>query len=330
MGVLGLDVGASKLLARGVTGRGEPGFALRLPTGRSLGPAAAVDLVAEVVARAGVAMADDGGVEAVGIGFPGLVDHDRGIARSSVMLDGWADVPLVAALEERLGIPCAMDNDVNAAALCEHERADGGDFLFVAVGTGIGGALVVGSELRRGASGVAGEIGHVTIDRGGRPCPCGRRGCVNRYASGAAIEEAAGLAPGALPTLAAEAGSLHPALLAAAEALGVALGSALNLLDVPRVVLGGGVAELGPRYLDAVAAATRRECFPEVGAHCRIVFARGGYEGAALGAAALARQRLVASGQPAARATSPSASAYSRASRAAADGAAPSAANVET
>jgi glucokinase len=330
VGVLGLDVGASKLLARGVTRRGEPGFALRLPTGRSLGPAAAVDRIAEVVARARDAMADDGGVEAVGIGFPGLVDHERGVARSSVMLDGWADVPLAAAVEDRVGIPCALDNDVNAAALCEHRMGDGGDFLFVAIGTGIGGALVLGGDLRRGAGGVAGEIGHVTIDRAGRACSCGRRGCVNRYASGTAIEEAAGLAPGALPTLAAGPGPLAPVLLAAAEALGVALGSALNLLDVRRVVLGGGVAELGPRYLDAVAAATRRECFAEVGAHCQVAFARGGYQGAALGAAALARQRLVTAGQPAAAESSPSAPAYSRASRAAAAGVAPRAAKVET
>jgi glucokinase len=321
MGVLGLDIGASKLLARGVTRGGEVGFALRAATGRALGPAAAIELVVDVVARARVAMAADGGVEAIGIGFPGLVDHGRGVARSSVMLDGWTDVPLVAAVEDRLGIRCALDNDVNAAALCEQAMGGDGDFLFVAIGTGIGGALVLGGELRRGAGGVAGEIGHVTIDRAGRPCPCGRRGCVNRYASGSAIEAAAGLAPGALPGLAAaERDAMEPVLVAAADALGVAIGSALNLLDVPRVVLAGGVAELGPRYLEAVAARVRRECFPEVGTPCRITLARAGYQGAALGAAALARQRIGTAGQPAASPSAPSATAYSRARRAAADG----------
>ena len=287
---------------------------MRAATGRAMGPDAALAAIERVLVEARA----HGEVEAIGVGFPGLTDHARGLARSSVMLDGWRDVPLAALLEERLGVPCAVDNDVNAAALHELELRRAPDMLFVAVGTGIGGALVLDGRLHRGR-GFAGEIGHVVIERGGRPCHCGRRGCVNRYASGTAIEVEAGLEAGGLRARADQAVNvLAPALLDGAEALGVAIGSALDLLDLPLVVLGGGVAQLGPAYVAAVAASARRECFAEIGQDCAFEAARGGYDGAALGAVALAAQRL--DGHAHSRASRSSAAAYSRASRSAADG----------
>ncbi len=313
MSLLGIDLGGTKLLAR-AGGDEATAFEMRAATGRAMGPDAALDAIERVVAEARAR----GAIEAVGVGFPGLVDHARGVARSSVMLDGWRDVPLAALLEERLGIPCAVDNDVNAAALHELELRRAPDMLFVAVGTGIGGALVLDGRLHRGR-GFAGEIGHVVIERGGRPCDCGRRGCVNRYASGTAIEAEAGLEAGGLRARADHVASvLAPTLAASADALGVAIGSALNLLDVPLVVLGGGVAQLGPAYVDAVAASARRECFSEIGQGCAFEAAAGGYDGAALGAVALAAQRL--EGHPLSRPSRSSSAAYSRASRSAADG----------
>lgn len=272
MPVLGLDLGGTKLLACGVDDRARIALRRRRPTGRGFGPDAATAAIAELAAEARGAL---GPLDAIGLGFPGLVDHARGVVRSSVMLDGWRDVPLARRIEEATGVPCAIDNDANAAALYELEQRQASDLLFVAVGTGIGGALVLAGRLWRGAGGLAGELGHVAIDRGGPPCACGRRGCVHLYASGSAI--AAG-AP----------------IDAAAGALGAAIGSALDLLDVPLVVLGGGVAELGPSYVAAVAAAARRECFREIGLGCAFEPARGGYEAAALGAALLARGHRVA------------------------------------
>jgi glucokinase len=282
MRVLGLDLGASKLLACGVDD-GAVGFRSRRPTGRSLGPADALAAIVEVASEARVAL---GGLDAVGIGFPGLVEHRRGVARSSTMLDGWCDVDLADRVARAIDRPCVVDNDVNAAALHEHACRGASDLLYVAIGTGIGGALVLGGALWRGAGGFAGELGHVSIDHAGQRCACGRRGCVHLYASGTAIEIAAQLRPGALA-----AGARAPeAIRAAADALGIAIGSALNILDVPQVVLGGGVAELGPVYTEVVAARIRRECFREIGERCVVSTARGGYEAGALGAALLARQ----------------------------------------
>ncbi|HKE18170.1 MAG TPA: ROK family protein [Kofleriaceae bacterium] len=317
MALVGIDLGGTKLLALAVGADGAAIHHMRATTGRTMGPDAALAAIERAVTEARA----HGDIEAIGVGFPGLVDHARGVARSSVMLDGWRDVPLAALLEERLGVPCAVDNDVNAAALHELELRGAPDMLFAAVGTGIGGALVLGGCLHRGRGGFAGEIGHVVIERDGRPCDCGRRGCVNRYASGTAIEAEVGLEAGALRARAGHAVDVAAASLAAgAAALGVAIGSALNLLDVPLVVLGGGVAQLGPAYVAAVAASARRECFSEIGRDCLFEAARGGYDGAALGAVALAAQRLEAAGHACSRASRSSSAAYSRASRSAADG----------
>jgi len=269
--VLGIDLGGTKLLAVGLDAAGRVVYRRREPTGRGLAPEPALALVAEIAGDARRAL---GGLDALGLGFPGLVDHRRGLVRSSVMLDGWHEVALAAQLSARVGVPCAIDNDVNASALYELEQRGSAALLFVAVGTGIGGALVLDGQVWRGAHGLAGEIGHVAIARDGRPCTCGRRGCVNRYASGTALDQPGG------------------GLADATAALGAAIGSALNLLDVPLVVLGGGVAERGPAYLEAVAAHARRECFREIGQACTFELARGGYDAAALGAARLARQVL--------------------------------------
>jgi glucokinase len=265
--VLGLDLGGTKLLACGVDGGGRVAFRRRLPTGRSFGPAAALAAIGALAEEARGAL---GPLAAIGAGFPGLVDHARGVVRSSVMLDGWCDEPLARRIEEWTGVACAIDNDANAAALYELEERRVRDMLFVAVGTGIGGALVLDGRLWRGARGLAGELGHVAVERAGPRCACGRRGCVHLYASGAAIEAGAAIAD-------------------AAGALGAAIGSALDLLDVPLVVLGGGVAERGTAYVEAVAVAARRECFREIGDACAFEAARGGYEAAARGAALLAQ-----------------------------------------
>jgi glucokinase len=284
--LLGIDLGGTKLLACGLDDRGELGFRIRRPTGRGWGPDAALAAITELAADAGAAL---GGLDAIGLGFPGLVDHRLGIARSSTMLDGWRDVDLAGRVSAALGLPCVIDNDVNTAALHEHARRGGADLLYVAVGTGIGGALVLGGALWRGTGGFAGELGHVSIDRAGPACACGRRGCVHLYASGSAIAAAA---------QGAHVDGAHPVVIEAAHALGIAIGSALNLLDVALVVLGGGVAELGPAYVEAVADRARRECFSEIAAPCVITASLGGYDAGALGAAQLAGHALDARDQP--------------------------------
>jgi predicted NBD/HSP70 family sugar kinase len=277
MRALGLDLGGSKLLACVVDGDGTVlGRAIR-PTGRATGPEEARRLVMEAAAEL---RQTTGPFDAAGLGFPGEVDFCAGVARASIMLDGWRDVPLADQLARALEVRCVVDNDVNAAAVAElkcREAEPPGSMLFVAVGTGIGGAIVIDNRLWRGHTGIAGEIGNMTIDRNGPLCWCGRRGCLNTSASGTAMERLLGSAESLTEQV------LHEA----ATALGIGLANALNLLNPALVVLGGGVARLGPRWLEAVASAARCEAFPAAG-QCRIELARAGYDAGAIGAALLA------------------------------------------
>jgi glucokinase len=291
MRAIGFDLGGSKLLACVTDEQGRVLGRTVRPTGRATGPLDARRLMVDAARELEWA---GGPFSAAGVGFPGLVDFSLGRVRSSVMLDGWREVPLAEQLAQALGIPCVVDNDVNCAATGElnERRGDPVDsMLFIAVGTGIGGAIVIGNRLWRGHSGGAGEIGNVSIDRHGATCWCGRRGCLNTSASGAAIERQ--LQPGVALTEQVQRG--HPRLdiviAEAAHALGIGIANALNLLNPGLVVLGGGVAELGQTWLDQVVAAARTEAFLEA-ASCRFELARAGYEAGAVGAALLSMEQF--------------------------------------
>jgi glucokinase len=274
--VLGVDVGGSKALAVVLDDDGGVCLTCRRVTGRGTDPDRLVRLVATLLDEArGAGYA----CTAVGIGFPGLVDHARGLVSSSVMLDGWCDVPLTERLHGVTGIPCVLDNDVNVAALAELEARGAPPpscMLMVAVGTGIGGALCIDGELFRGASGISGEIGNTTIDPSAGVCWCGRRGCLNVLASGSAIEELT-------PRLGREA-----AVAQAARALGVGIANAVQLLNPDLVVLGGGVLEIGDSFLAQIRETLAREVFPEALAACRVERTVVGHAAAAIGAGRLA------------------------------------------
>ncbi|HWF10063.1 MAG TPA: ROK family protein [Bryobacteraceae bacterium] len=278
---IGIDVGGSKVLVHVVDVHGRLIREDRRSSVRTTGPADLLALIEDAVDRARAVTP----IAALGIGFPGLTNVDRGVVLSSVILDGWRDVPLASLLAERLGIPCAVDNDVNNAARAELARRgdNGRDMLFITVGSGVGGALVLSGKLWTGASGLAGEIGHIAVDTDGPRCLCGRIGCAGPRASGLAIAERL-----------ASAGSADSWSVVAESTvlLGRAIASALNLLNLPLVVVGGGVAGLGDKYLALIERTVRAEAFPEIAAACRIEPARAGYEAGAAGAALLARERL--------------------------------------
>ncbi|TQS45859.1 ROK family protein [Cryptosporangium phraense] len=158
------------------------------PTGRERGTEAVVETLLAVLESLRDRATAAGRVPvAVGVAVPGLVDEEAGIARHSVNL-GWRDLPLRDRIEERLGLPVALANDVRAGGLAEAELAGLDDVLFVPVGTGIAAAQVRNGRVEAGAHGAAGELGHVLVRSGGRLCACGRRGCLEAEAAAAAIE----------------------------------------------------------------------------------------------------------------------------------------------
>ncbi len=283
---LGVDIGGTKIAAALVREDGTVSGRSTTPTPVASGAsgilAAALDLSCHVLAAN-----PDMDVVAVGVGSAGQIDVARGtVTYASANLPGWAGLNLAAAFAAATGLPAVVDNDVNALAVGECRFGAGRgfrDLLCVAVGTGIGGAIVLDGQLHRGANWAAGEIGHlVAAWDGDQVCSCGRRGHLEAYASGPALAAryrrlaAAGAEAGEtrpptdsssdLRDVAARAQAGDPlarrAIAEGAEILGLCLAGLLDALDPQALVIGGGVAELGEVWWRPLEAALRRNPLP--------------------------------------------------------------------
>jgi glucokinase len=256
---IGVDMGGTKCAALAVTGDGAILAETSVPT--PVGGDAVIDAIVGVVQvlRADAAVRDAGGECGIGVGVPGLVGTD-GVMRYAPHLFGVVEIDLRAILRERLDAPSlVLENDNTAATW--GERSVGAargfdDVLYVGLGTGIGGGVVVGGHLVRGRSGFAGEIGHLTIDVNGETCVCGRRGCWELVASGSGLARLAGR-QGEIVTEAARAGDPVALGVLGRFAGGVAVGLAdlVMTLDPACIVLGGGVLDPAEPLLGLIAAA---------------------------------------------------------------------------
>jgi glucokinase len=307
---IGIDLGGTKIYGVVVKGAEIVNEAKR-KTPTQGGPLAVVDAIAELIEGLGGTK----GLDGVGLGAPGVVDVITGTVHEAPNLPGWVEAfDLGPALAETLGVPrVTVDNDVNVGTLAEHRVGAGkgaNEMLGVFVGTGVGGGLILGGELRRGATGLAGEIGHVVVEQHGRPCGCGGRGHLEAYAGRAGLERRArdlesegrdtvlvDLAPakrmtsGVFAKALAAGDALAIELLdEAVEALGVAIASAVTLLDLPLVVVGGGLADrLGPAFVGRIEQAARSRSFTS-SSPLRVIPAELGDRGGALGAALVAAE----------------------------------------
>ncbi|OSZ59924.1 sugar kinase [Streptomyces pharetrae CZA14] len=269
--VIALDVGGTGMKAALVGADGALLHQARRATGRERGPEAVVrtilDFAAELRAHGERHLGTP--ASAAGVAVPGIVDADRGIAAYAANL-GWRDVPLRDLLSARLsGTPVALGHDVRTGGLAEGRIGAGRDadrFLFVPLGTGIAGAIGIDGRVEAGAHGNAGEIGHIVVRSGGLACPCGQRGCLERYASAAAVSQAWAEAagdPGADAADCAEAvmsGDPNAVRIwqEAVDALADGLVTALTLLDPRTIVIGGGLAEAGETLFTPLRDAVRR------------------------------------------------------------------------
>ena len=309
----GIDLGGTKILSLCVDGRLQIIERDYRETEAEQGPEGVIErMVASMRAAAGTRP-----LAAVGVSTPGPSDPKRGIVTTPPNLPGWRDVPLARLIEERLGPPAWIENDANAAAIAEHRLGAGrgaGHMVLVALGTGIGGGLILDGRLYRGASGGAGEIGHMQLVPEGPLCGCGRRGCLEALASGRALGERAKEIverepDGVLAKLAREAGSLPDArvLEQAADAgdlgaegairqagryLGAGLTNIVDVFNPELIVIGGSLRKLGERYLGLAVEIMKRESFPQHAADVRVVEAELGDEAPALGAAIIAMEML--------------------------------------
>jgi glucokinase len=310
---IGVDIGGTKVAAGVVDEQGGIITTARRDT-PSNDPAKIQEIIADVVRE----LQASHQAEAVGIGAAGFVDATRSTVIFAPNL-AWRDEPLRAAVENRCGLPVVVENDANAAAWAEARFGAGRGqkyLVIITLGTGLGGGLVIDGELYRGRLGIAGELGHVTVEPGGRRCGCGGRGCWERYASGRALvreaQELASLSPAIASRLLDLAGGQPEAITgvavtqaaqdgdeAALEAfrvvgtwLGHGMAALAAVLDPGMFVLGGGVSAAG-ELLREPAARTLQEritarAYREVPS---VRIAELGPEAGIVGAADLARHR---------------------------------------
>jgi glucokinase len=311
---VGIDLGGTKVQAAVLDDEGKVIGQGRTKTPTKGGPSDVVDAIGAAVKDALKSAKAD--VGAVGIGTPGAVDPDTGHVTGAANLPGFGEpVPLRDLVRDALGASSVrIDNDVNVGTLAEHRLGAGqglDDLLAVFAGSGVGGGVILDGRLRRGDHGSAGEIGHVVVRMGGDVCSCGRRGCMEAYAGRVAIERKARAAmavgrPSLLLDIMNERGRArmtsgvlaaaldagddltHELVDAAVAALGAGIASAVNVLDVQAVILGGGLGEkLGDPFTRRVEAAMRPSLFVQA---VEVRSATLGDLGGAVGAALLARE----------------------------------------
>ena len=297
--VMGVDIGGTNLVVGAVVTDGSRIVGLRTePTGAAHGADRVIDRIVTMTNAAieDTRLADrDAVIEGVGIGSPGPLNRTTGVVILTPNL-GWHDMPVRDRIGTALGLPAWLDNDANCAMAGEWwvGAAKGARHAVTfTLGTGIGGGIVVDGKLLHGASDVAAEIGHITIETNGRRCGCGNDGCLEAYASGPAIarrtieaiesgaESSIGaMVGGALDRISAQtvydaAGAGDPLALEVvqdtAKYLGVGVANLINILNPEVVVICGGVTQAGDRLFTPLRREVTRRAFRPAVQACRIV-----------------------------------------------------------
>ncbi len=318
--LVGVDLGGTNVRAAVVTEDKKVLERASGPTEAERGPEAVMEAIRQVVERA---MAESGrdrsGLMAVGIGAPGPMNWKTGVVYSPPNLPGWKNVPLAEEMSKRLGgVPCFVENDANVACYGEYWLGAGQgaeNMCTLTLGTGLGGGIVTHGKLLRGVDGTAAEIGHLKVQREGRRCGCGARGCLEQYASVTGMRRTAweGIQAGR-PTLLREMcdndfDRLTGKMVSDAEARGDAfagwvidetatwlamgISSLINLLNPEKVVLYGGMVAAGERLLAPARALAKGTSFEVPARTADIVTAALGDDAGVIGAAGTALDRVV-------------------------------------
>jgi glucokinase len=298
---LGIDIGGTNIKIATVSAACEVFDRGLIETRAPSGAASAFQRI-----HAAARMLGRDGVEAVGIGCAGLIDERRGVLTASPNLRAWEGSALARLAAKHFSVPVLIQNDATCAAYGESvvRGARGRNLVFISLGTGVGGGIVVDGHIVRGVSGFGGEIGHMVVDPGGPLCRCGSRGCLEAYAgSYGMVRTARGLLRGRRVTPRLSAWHIFEAARAGeawaretvritGEHLGIAIAILLNTLNPGAVVIGGGAAggldALDPHLRRAVA----RHAFRETIVAARIEPARLGNDAGVVGAAMLVRDAI--------------------------------------
>ena len=282
---IGVDLGGTNLRIAAVDEQGKLVEKITLGTKVSLGRDHVIGEMCDAIQRMSERFKDSAPLLGIGIGVPGIIDMQTGLLRESPNLPGWANYPVHAEIERRLKTVVILENDANVAALGETWLGAARDFSDVAMftlGTGVGGGLILGGTIWRGANGMAGEFGHITVEPEGQLCGCGNRGCLEQYASATAVvrmarEAVAGTSGLALARAANSdsefsAKSIYNLAIQGDEDarrifrhvgryLGVVLASMVNSLNLPIYLIGGGASSAWDAFSPSIFEELRRRSF---------------------------------------------------------------------
>jgi glucokinase len=313
----GIDIGGTNIKYGLVDHKGKVLFKEQRPTMVDKGAEPLMHLVTNISERLLYhAAEEDLPVKCLGVGTPGAVDRNGKVISLSPNINGWQGMEIGKILRDRLNLPVVVENDVNAMALAESRFGAALGYksvICVAIGTGVGGGVIIDGKLWHGANFTAGEIGHMTLYSNGPACRCGSKGCVEVYCSSQAILTRAKLRiTGHLSDLFEEVleGSMEnltikrlftaakkgdPDALAViaetAEYLGAGIAGAVNLLNPEIVVIGGGVADGGAGFVEGVAAEIRKRAFGSATENLRVARATLGNDAGFIGAGILGEMR---------------------------------------
>jgi glucokinase len=317
--VLAIDLGGTKIIAALVSPQGQVMSKENYPTLAKEGPSAVIDRIFSAIdhlLEAGNTKLSQ--LHGLSIAAAGAIDPERGVVTSSPNLAGWHDVPLRDIVSSKYKVKACLINDASAGALGEYEFGAGkgvSNLIFLTVGTGIGGGIIINGSLYLGPSGSAGEVGHTTIDVNGPRCSCGNIGCLETLASGTAmageairrisrgersvltemVEDKLDNITAELVGMAAQGGdSLALEVISqAATYLGVGMVNLVNIFNPEMVIVGGGVAQMADLLIEPARQVVEERAFKLSAQAVRIVPTQLGDEAAVLGAA------VFAYGQPA-------------------------------
>ncbi len=298
--VLGIDIGGTKIAGGIVTDKGAVLGDQTVPSRAKEGRDAVLGQLSILIGNLTAQATED--ITAIGIGTAGEVDPGRGAITSATdNIPGWTGTPLAEICRREWGLPCSVDNDGNAAALGELWFGAGRDFhyfVYISLGTGVGGAVIDGGRLLRGHGNFAAALGHTTIDYGGRSCNCGSTGCLETYVSGTAVTALArelGAADSGRELLQkARAQDLHAQTLMEdiGRYLGVGLANFVNLFNPEAIVVGGGLGEAGDLLLRPAEVTMNQRVLQGLRGRTRLLATALGNRAGFMGGAVLALSSL--------------------------------------
>ena len=303
--VIGVDLGGTNLRTALVSQNGEVADKVKESTGASDGHAKVVQkLIENIKAQRDRALRNGTKIAAVGVGAPGVIHAVTGVVVKSPNFPDWNNLPLKKELEAALALPVSIENDANAAALGEQWRGAGrgiASMIFLTLGTGVGGGIVLDGRIWPGADGMAGEIGHMTIIPDGRRCGCGNTGCLEMYASSRGIVMTYQERSSRSKVITSEeiyqaaregdvlAGDVMKGM---GRLLGIGIANLINIFNPEMIVIGGGVKDAWPLFIETACEEIKKRAFEYPAARTQIVPSVLGDDAGMIGAAALAFQKL--------------------------------------